>query len=163
VPRQSAAGEAVGAKAGRTRLVVKPHPAETEAVYADALGATTSTALAPPGLDLAGLVAACDLVVTVNSTVAIDAMALGIPALAVGMPNNLTPIVVDGGITGVYHRSELEPALDRLLWNDAERAVHVARGLACAEAGGMRADGSAAARAAAALAGLAAPARIRPL
>jgi hypothetical protein len=32
------------------------------------------------------LLAACDLVVTVNSTVAIDAMALGIPACRSGCP-----------------------------------------------------------------------------
>ena len=69
--------------------------------------------LAPPALDLPTLLAACDLVVTVNSTVAIDAMALGIPALSVGVPNNLTPFVVAGGIAGVYHPSELQPALAR--------------------------------------------------
>ena len=88
---------------------------------------------------------------------------LGIPALAVGMPNNLTPIVVEGGIAGVYHPSELEAALDRLLWDDAARADQIARGRACATAGGMRADGLAATRSAVALAGLAAPAPIRPV
>jgi hypothetical protein len=157
------AGAAGHAGRARTRLVIKPHPAETDAAYADAVGVTASTSLAPASLDLATLIAAGDLVVTVNSTVALDAMALGIPALAVGMPNNLTPVVIEGGIAGVYHPSELEAALDRLLWHDAERARQVARGLACAEAGGMRADGAAASRAASTLAALAAPARIRPL
>jgi hypothetical protein len=148
---------------GRTRLVIRPHPAETADVYGDAIASTQSTSLAPPALDLATLLVAADLLVTVNSTVAIDAMALGLPALAVGMPNNLTPIVVEGGIAGVYHPSELEEALERLLWDDGARGDQIARGRACASAGGMRADGLAASRSASALAGLAAPARVRPL
>jgi len=151
------------ATSGRTRLVIKPHPAETADVYGDAIASSQSTSLAPPALDLSTLLAAGDLLVTVNSTVAIDAMALGIPALAVGMPNNLTPIVVEGGIAGVYHPSELEASLDRLLWDDAVRADQVARGRACALKGGMRADGLAATRSAAALAGLAAPAKVPPV
>jgi len=149
--------------AGRSKLVVKPHPAETPELYATALNGAEAAVLAPAGLDLATLLAACDLVVTVNSTVAIDAMALGIPALSVGMPNNLTPFVVEGGISGVFHASELAPTLVRLLWDDAERATRLRRGLACAASAGMRADGGAAARAAEALARLAGPARDRPV
>jgi hypothetical protein len=136
------------------RLVVKPHPAETADLYAPALAATPAVGLAPGSLDLATLLAACDLVVTVNSTVAIDAMALGIPALSVGVPNNLTPFVAAGGVAGVYHASELTPTLARLLRDDAARAELIARGLECAASAGMRADGGAAARSAAALARL---------
>jgi hypothetical protein len=147
--------DAAGDRRGRTRLVVKPHPAETDAVYGDVVAASPVAGLAAPGLDLATLVAASDLVVTVNSTVAIDAMALGIPALSVGVPNNLTPFVVAGGIAGVYDPSELDPALARLLWDDLGRADLVARGLTCAEQGGMRSDGGAARRAADALVSLA--------
>ena len=79
-------------------------------------------------------------------------MALGIPALSVGVPNNLTPFVVAGGIAGVYQPGELQPALARLLWDEPARADLVARGLACAESGGVRADGGAAGRSAAELA-----------
>ena len=145
---------------GRTLLLVKPHPAETDALYRDALGHSAGSRLAPAALDLATLLVACDLVVTVNSTVAIDAMALGIPALTVGMPNNLAPFVVAGGMAGVFAPSELGPALARTLWNDAARAELLARGRSCAESAGIRADGGAAARSAAALARLSA--RQRP-
>jgi hypothetical protein len=141
---------------GRSFLIAKPHPAETDAVYADAVGGNATTRLAPPALDLPLLLAACDLVVTVNSTVAIDAMALGIPAVAVGMPNNLAPFVVAGGIAGVFDPSELMPVLTRLLWDDAARGALIAKGRACAEQAGMRADGAAATRAAAELTRLAA-------
>jgi hypothetical protein len=142
--------------AGHSSLIVRPHPAETDAVYADAVGGSGTTRLAPSALDLPVLLAACDLVVTVNSTVAIDAMALGIPAVAVGMPNNLAPFVVAGGIAGVFDPSELGPVLTRLLWDDAARGELIANGRACAVKAGMRADGGAAARAAAELARLAA-------
>jgi hypothetical protein len=138
------------------RLIVKPHPAETADLYAPAIAATPAVQLAPAAFDLATLLAACDLVVTVNSTVAIDAMALGIPALSVGVPNNLTPFVAAGGVAGVYHASELTPTLARLLRDDAARAELVARGRECAESAGMRTDGGAAARSAAALASLSA-------
>ena len=140
-------GRVARAGPGRSALVVKPHPAETADVYARR-GSDRSAAVAPApaALDLPTLLAACDLVVTVNSTVAIDAMALGIPALSVGVPNNLTPFVVAGGIAGVYHPSELQPALARLLWDEPARADLVARGLACAESGGVRTDGGAARR-----------------
>jgi len=67
----------------------------------------------------------------------------------------LTPFVVAGGIAGVAAPSELQPALERLLWDDSARADLVAKGLTCAEAGGMRSDGGAADRAAKALADLA--------
>jgi len=154
--------DAAAGGAGRTRLVVKPHPAETAEVYADTAGTAPAVQLAPPALDLPTLLAACNLVITVNSTVAIDAMALGIPALAVGMPNNLTPFVVAGGIAGVYHPSELPAALARLLWDEAARANLVASGLACAESGGMRTDGEAARRAADALAALADAGTVQP-
>ena len=154
LPRRSASDDG-RAKAGRTLLVVKPHPAETADVYASAVGSAAAARLAPAGLDLAVLIAACDLVVTVNSTVAVDAMALGIPALAVGVPNNLTPFVAAGGVAGVYAPSELEPAMARLLWDDSARADLVAKGLACAASGGMWSDGGAADRAARALADLA--------
>lgn len=149
-------GQIAAAAGGRrTRLIVKPHPAETPDLYAAAIAASPAAALAPANLDLAALLAATDLVVTVNSTVAIDAMALGMPALSVGVPNNLTPFVVAGGIAGVYHPSELPATVIRLLLDEAARAELVAKGLACAEAGGMRTDGGAAVRAAEALAGLA--------
>lgn len=161
IARLDAAGP--GRNRGRTRLVVKPHPAETDELYLGTLGGAEATALAPSSLDLAGLLAGGDLVVTVNSTVAIDAMAMGIPALSVGVPNNLTPFVVDGGIAGVFHPSELEPALARLLWDTEAQRAQVARGLTCAAAGGIRADGRAAARAAEALAGLAGPGGDRPV
>jgi len=75
-------------------------------------------------------------------------------ALTVAMPNNLAPFVVAGGMAGVFAPSDVEPALARALWDDAARSELVTRGQALAASAGVRADGGAAARSAAALARL---------
>ena len=70
------------AKRGRTRLVVKPHPAETADVYGEAVGGAGPSDQPRPARARPGRARwrRATSVVTVNSTVAIDAMALGIPA-----------------------------------------------------------------------------------
>ena len=49
---------------------------------------------------LAPLLAAARGVVTVNSTVAIDALHVGVPSIVLGLPNNLTPFVDAGAMLG---------------------------------------------------------------
>jgi len=97
------------------RLVVKPHPAETAAPYLAAAGGATHVAVAPAGVDLAELTRIARLLVTVNSTAAIEAMVLGVPSLVLGMPNNLTPFVEAGAMSGVYEGGSIGPALRQLL------------------------------------------------
>src|SRR5262249_18040050 len=79
-------------------LVIKPHPAETADPYRAAAkdAAALNVVIAPATLDLARLLAVARVLVTVNSTVAIDAIALGLPSLIVRLPNNLTPFVEAG-------------------------------------------------------------------
>ena len=48
--------------------------------------------------DLGRLLTAADALVTMNSTVAIDALALRLPVLVVGLPNNLSPFVQAGAM-----------------------------------------------------------------
>ena len=45
-------------------------------------------------------------VVTVNSTVALDAAVLGVPALVIGLPNNLSPFVEAGIMAGAGRHGE---------------------------------------------------------
>ena len=106
----------------RTRLVVKCHPAETAEPYErDAAGATHVT-IAPPGANLSALVAVADVVATVNSTVAIDAMVFGVPALVVDLPNNLSPFVDRGLMAGARTGDDIAGALLELLEDPAQRA-----------------------------------------
>ena len=130
-------------------LVVKPHPVETAEPYRQA-GAGGRIAIAEPDADLGRLLAAADLLVTMNSTVAIDALVLGVPALVVGLPNNLSPFVEAGVMAGAAD-AEMGGELERLLYDRSAREALVARGRAYAAASRMQATGDAARRAAAAI------------
>ena len=72
-----------------------------------------------PSVPLAPLLAASRAVVTVNSTVALDAAVLGIPALVLGLPNNLSPFVEAGVMAG--GDDGLGTALSRILYDEEFR------------------------------------------
>ncbi len=59
-------------------------------------------------------------VVTVNSTVALDAAVAGIPALVIGLPNNLSPFV-DAGIFAGAESSQIRQQLERILYDEGFR------------------------------------------
>lgn len=128
-------------------LVVKPHPAETRDVYQAHLRPGDPIVIDDPHADLGRLLAAADALVTRNSTVAIDGLVLGIPALVVGQPSNLSPFV-DAGVMLGADDGPVEQALGTLLYDRAARDALLRRGEAFAEAYEMRADGHSAARAA---------------
>jgi hypothetical protein len=102
-------------------LVVKCHPAEAAAPYERAARGATNVSVAPASADLARLVAAARLVVTVNSTAAIEAMPLDVPALVVGLPNNLSPFVEAGAVAGAATFAEIGPLLRALLYDEEFR------------------------------------------
>ncbi|HEX5070586.1 MAG TPA: hypothetical protein VFV78_10275 [Vicinamibacterales bacterium] len=130
------------------RLVIKPHPAEHPSDYDRAIAGAANVAVAP-GLDLASLLAAADLVVTMNSTVAIDALVLGLPALVIGLPNNLSPFVEAGAMAGAGGIEAIRQALRSLLYDREARRRQIERGAAFARTFGLESDGRAASRAAA--------------
>lgn len=113
------------------RLIVKPHPAEVAELYAKTLAAAPDAsrqaapglALAPAGVDLAGLLAVAQFVITVNSTVAIDAMSLGLPSLIVLLPNNLSPFVSAGAMAGAPDLARLPEALEQVLTERPREAL----------------------------------------
>ncbi|MCU0256965.1 MAG: hypothetical protein MUF60_09480 [Vicinamibacterales bacterium] len=134
---------AVAAMPG-VRLVVKCHPAETPEPYLRDAAGSSSVVVAPPSADLAALLAVASAVVTVNSTVAIDAMRLGVPALVVDLPNNLSPFVDAGVMIGAASLDTLAPALARLLDDVPARDAMAARQRAfLAEFGGPDQSGAA--------------------
>ena len=128
------------------RLVVKPHPAETPDVYVELRGLANVTVL-PAGADLAELLAAADLIVTMNSTVAVDGLLLGVPALVVGLPNNLSPFV-DAEVMA-SGQTDLRGALEAVLYDRARRHQLAQAGRAFVSRAGLCADGRAADRTAA--------------
>jgi hypothetical protein len=130
------------------RLVIKTHPAETPDAYAPVVGSAPNISITPAGADLARLLAASDAVVTMNSTVAQDGLVLGVPALVIGLPNNLSPFVEAGVMAGADGADGIRHGLQAVLYDRQVRQ-------ALTEAAGdytrrfeMRSDGLAAGRAA---------------
>ena len=77
--------------------------------------------IAPASADLTRLVAAARLLVTVNSTAAIEAMVLDVPTLVVALPNNLSPFVEAGALAGAATLAEIGPMLRALLYDQRFR------------------------------------------
>lgn len=128
-------------------LVVKPHPAEGADPYlADAAGADR-VVVAPREADLGRLTAVASVLVTVNSTAAIEAMALDVPALVLDLPNNLSPFVEAGAMAGAA-RHEIAERLRSLMYDQEARRTLGAARRAFLHRYGIRADGAAARRAA---------------
>ena len=130
------------------RLIVKPHPAETPGDYQPFIGNASNVSIAPAGSDLSRLLAAADAVVTMNSTVAIDGLVLGLPALVIGLPNNLQPFVDTGAMLGARSGDDLLPVLQSLLFDPEVRAARARAAADFTARYGIEADGHAADRAA---------------
>jgi hypothetical protein len=139
--------DAIAAMAG-VQLAIKTHPAETPDAYAEVVKGRSNIRVLPAAAPLAPLLRASRAIVTVNSTVALDAAVLGIPALVIGLPNNLSPFVDAGIMAGAQRPSEIGPMLERILYDeqfrlqiDRTRSEYLARF-------GIGSDGRAAARSA---------------
>jgi hypothetical protein len=127
---------------------VKPHPAESAAPYLAAAQGAAHVAIAPPGVDLADLTRVARLLVTVNSTAAIEAMVMGVPSLVLAMPNNLTPFVEAGAMAGVVDGAAIGPVLRSLLADERGREALLRQSAAFMARYRVGSDGGAARRAA---------------
>ena len=129
------------------QLAIKTHPAETPDVYARDIAGRARVTVLPAAAPLAALILASQAIVTVNSTVALDAAVLGVPALVIGLPNNLSPFV-DAGVMAGVDRAGIGPALQRILYDEEfRRQLETARS-AFLRHYRMESDGTAAQRAA---------------
>jgi hypothetical protein len=115
-----ALAEAIG-RIPDVHLAIKTHPAETSDAYEPVARGHDNIRILPAAAPLGPLLRACRLVVTVNSTVALDAGVLGIPALVIGLPNNLSPFVAAGIMAGAATTSDIEPVLHRILYDQEFR------------------------------------------
>jgi hypothetical protein len=101
-------------------VVVKPHPAETAESYRE-FQTREHVRIVAPHTSLAVLLAASRAIVTINSTVALDAGVFGVPALSIGLPNNLSPFVDLGVIAGAVEPADIEALLRRILYDEGFR------------------------------------------
>ena len=102
--------------------MIKPHPAETPDVYASAVSGMPNVTILPASAPLPALLAAAQAIVTVNSTVAVDALSLGVPSLVIGLPNNLTPFFDAGLMAGGGTPEEIRAGLARVLYDQEFRS-----------------------------------------
>lgn len=130
------------------QAVVKCHPVEAPEPYQEAAAGTSNLTVLPAGTDLAPLLRLARLVVTVNSTVAFDAMTLGIPVLVLGLPNNLSPFVDAGAMAGLAMDSPIGLVLHELLYDEARRNRLAEHARNFATRYDIRADGEAVRRSA---------------
>jgi hypothetical protein len=130
----------------RVHLAIKPHPAETALVYEALSAGRRNVSIAPADLDLARLIAAADGLVTMNSTVAIDGLALGVPALVIGLPNNLSPFVTAGVMLGAGEPGRIPAGLEALLYDSVVRQDLARHAQGFLDRYDMRPKGDAAAR-----------------
>ena len=131
-------------------VVIKPHPAEIADAYAPLVAGRGNVHVASPAAPLAPLLAASRAVVTVNSTVALDAAVAGIPALVIGLPNNLSPFV-DAGILAGARTSDIRQQLERILYDEGFRQQLAAARSNFLQQYAMVSTGTAAARSAEAI------------
>lgn len=112
------------------RLVLKLHPSDSPANlqrYETVLRpGDASVLLAPHGRwPLSELLAACDLMVTRDSTVVFEANLLDKPSLTVNLSqwDEELPYSATGGARGVYTLADLRPALEALLFDPSARTA----------------------------------------
>jgi hypothetical protein len=130
-------------------LLIKPHPAETAEVYAP--HKRPNVRVVPGSTGLAEMLTVADALVTMNSTVAIDALTLDVPSLVIGLPNNLSPFVEAGAMRGADGAGAIEQELRALLYDAGVRRAVLAAGAGFAARYALASDGQAGRRSAEAI------------
>lgn len=111
---------AVGRIAG-ARLIVKPHPAEPGDAYEPDItrGGLGDRVRVISDLSLNDLLPATDLLMTVESLSATEALVAGVPVVILRHPSNLRDLVASGAAVGVFDGEDPQSAIVALL-EDAE-------------------------------------------
>lgn len=106
------------------RLLVKPHPAEPADAYDQEIAAAGPGTPARVITDrpLSDLLAAADLLVTVESLSATEALVAGVPVVVLRHPSNLRDMVTCGAAAGVAEGEDPRPCIENLLTDTAVRA-----------------------------------------
>ena len=115
--------DAVGRIEG-TRLIVKPHPAEPAEAYDPDIAASGlgDRARVIADRSLTDLLPAADLLVTVESLSATEALVASVPVVVLRHPSNLRDLVASGAAFGVPEGVDPQPSMEALLRNAEVRA-----------------------------------------
>ncbi len=133
---------------GDVTAIVKPHPAEARDPYDAVLARLRASRVSVlgPQADLLQLLHAADVLVTVESLSAVEALVLGRPVLVLNMPTHLSDLVEAGVALGVPAGADPGPALqDALTPGPVREGLDRARAAYLSELA-MGVDGGATAR-----------------
>lgn len=107
------------------RLIVKPHPAEPKDAYDKDIATSTLGERVRVIADrsLTDILPAADLLVTVESLSATEALVAGVPVVVLRHPSNLRDVVASGAALGVPDGVDPGPSIVSLLTDETTRAA----------------------------------------
>ena len=107
------------------QLVVKVHPRESFEPYQDAVEEYHDPRIhVVKDIDLYALLSRCELVIVNGSTIALEAMMIGKLVVTINLSGKSTPVpyAEEGAALGVYKFEDIEPAIQKVLYNEETRA-----------------------------------------
>jgi hypothetical protein len=99
-------------------LIVKPHPREDPKAYAETCALFKSVILRSNQENTTSLVASTDVLITVSSTVALEAVLLDKPIVCLNMSNDESVYISSGVALNVTKYEDIVPAIKDALHND---------------------------------------------
>ena len=99
-------------------LIVKPHPREDPKAYTETCTLFKSVTLCSNQENTSSLVASADVLITVSSTVAIEAILLDKPIVCLNMSNDESVYTSSGAALNVTKYEDIIPAIKDALHND---------------------------------------------
>lgn len=106
------------------KLVVKLHPEEKPGIHENvAKNLDISDIIIIKDIDILELLYACDLMMTVSSTTAFDALILNKPVITINLTNrpDTLPCAEKGAALGVYKKGDIKRAIHDALYNEETR------------------------------------------
>lgn len=101
------------------QLVIKLHPIENVKDYEKILNEIDSNTILCKDINIYGLIYASEILMTVSSTTALEAMILGKPVIIVDFTNKPIPTIYAecGAAVGVYNEADLAPTIEKVLYS----------------------------------------------
>lgn len=103
------------------QLVVKVHPREgIERYHALAEKRGNARIVVVKDVDVYALIRGCKLLATKYSTTALEAMIVGKPVITINLSGHPVPVpyAEEGAALGVYNYADIEPAIQKVLYNE---------------------------------------------
>lgn len=106
-----------------TELVIKLHPDENLKWYQQVINSLNCKAVIVRDIDIFELLNACDMMMTLFSTTALEAMILDKPVITINLMNmpDRIPYAKSGAAIGVYREEDLAPAIKRAMYDEETR------------------------------------------